>query len=186
MGHVDMDIQQAISRCLAGDRPAFAELHAAHAPGIGAFFLRSGFAPADAEDLTQETFLRAFRSLATFDADKAAFVTWLGTIARNVARKQWQRRRPEVDIDADFAQDVLSDDSDVVADIADTEALGALGGCVGALDADMARLVRLRYVKALTTRGIAKELGIPESTARLRLADAHQRLQRCMKGKGFL
>ena len=186
MGHVDMDIQQAISRCLAGERPAFAELHAAHAPGIGAFFLRSGFAPADAEDLTQETFMRAFRSLATFDADKAAFSTWLGTIARNVARKQWQRRRPAQEIDDELAQNVLADENDPLADMANTEALDALVRCMEALDADLARLVRLRYVQALTTRGIAKELGIPESTARLRLTDAHQRLQRCMNGKGFL
>ena len=55
------------------------------------FLGRMGFGQAQAEDLAQETFLRAWQSLAQYDAKQAAFSTWLFTIARNLAINERSR-----------------------------------------------------------------------------------------------
>ena len=191
----DPDIPRLISRCLAGERDAFVELHAAHAAAVAAFFRRGGFDGGLAEDLTQETFLRAWRSLNTFDADKATFRTWLAAISRNVARREWSRRTPErfgerfdEHFDKKLAGDVFAEPGDFADNLADAETLAGLNDCVDRLaqqDAEAARLIRLRYVDALTTRGLAARLNIPESTVRLKLSQAHGQLEKCMKTKGF-
>jgi DNA-directed RNA polymerase specialized sigma24 family protein len=54
------------------------------------------------------------------------------------------------------------------------------------LSPDVANLVRLRYVEARTTRGVGQAAGLPESTVRLRLAEARNLLERCLRGKGVL
>ena len=68
----------------AVDDAAFAALHAAHARHVKAFFLRCGFGAADADDLTQETFVLAFRGLSMFDPARGEFRPWVGAIARNL------------------------------------------------------------------------------------------------------
>jgi len=189
----DPDISTLVARCLDGERDAFWEIHQAHAAAVAAFFRRSGFDTALADDLAQETFLRAWRSLNTFDANKANFRTWLAAIARNVARREWRRRpateRYDTLFDENLAADVLAGPDDFADHLAQAETLAGLNDCIERLasrDDDAATLIRLRYVDALTTRGLAARLGIPESTVRLKLAQAHGQLEKCMKTKGFL
>ena len=189
----DPDISTRIARCLAGERDAFVEVHKAHAAAVAAFFRRGGFDAALADDLTQETFLRAWRSLKTFDAGKASFRTWLAAIARNVARREWWRRpaseRFAPLFDEQLAADVLAEPGDFADHLADAETLAGLNDCVDRLaqrDEAAATLIRLRYVEALTTRGLAARLNLPESTVRLKLAQAHGQLETCMAKKGFL
>jgi RNA polymerase sigma-70 factor, ECF subfamily len=57
------------------------------------FFARFGFAAAAREDLAQETFLRAFRALASFDPARGSLAGWLFTIARNLAANERERTR---------------------------------------------------------------------------------------------
>ncbi len=172
------------ARCLDGDEAAFGALHAACAGRIKAYFLRAGFPVADADDLTQEVFVRAFKSLRTFDPARGAFRTWLAAIARNVARRQWGRRSAPEDFDPILAEDVFAVDTGPTAE-ADEEA-AALSECIDALPAELGRVLHLRYVKGMTTRGIAAAAGIPEATVRLRLKETLSLLQGCLKAKGFL
>ncbi len=178
--------EELVERCRRGDRAAFESLYAAHAGRIKAYLLRSGFSPADADDQSQETFLRAYRSLATFDAARGTFAGWLGAIARNVARRHWNRRADARDFDPDLAERTLAAADNPHADAARREQADAVRDCVGRLPDELARIVRLRYVEARTTRGVAAAAGIPEATVRLRLAEARAALARCLKGKGVL
>jgi RNA polymerase sigma-70 factor (ECF subfamily) len=57
------------------------------------FFARFGFAAEAREDLAQETFLRAFRALSSFDAARGSLAAWLFTIARNLAASERGRTR---------------------------------------------------------------------------------------------
>src|SRR5689334_12637136 len=57
------------------------------------FFARFRFAPAAREDLAQETFLRAFRSLSSFDPARGSLAAWLFAIARNLAADERERAR---------------------------------------------------------------------------------------------
>ena len=151
---------------------------------IAAYFRRSGFRQADADDLLQETFLRVCRSLHTFDAGRGAFGVWLATIARNVARKAWGRRREPDSFDPEIAEDVLAGPDNPGHDAAQREEVDALRDCVEQLPEGLRRIVRLRYVEARTTRGVSGATGIPEATVRLRLSEARQKLEQCLRLKG--
>ncbi len=175
-----------IAQCLAGELNAFESLYTAHAGRVKGYFLRSGFGDGDAEDLTQQTFVRAYKSLGTFNAERGSFRTWLGAITRNVARRQW-RKAPGADLlDPELAEVMFTDHSSPHADSETREAIGALGVCMDRLEPDLAAVVQLRYVEGLTTRGIAERTTMPESTVRLRLGQAFDQLRRCMETKGFL
>jgi len=74
-----------------GDRAAFATLLERHVHRVHHFVLRSTNAPADADDVVQEVFLRVWNSAASFAADKANFSTWLTRIARNLCIDSYRR-----------------------------------------------------------------------------------------------
>lgn len=180
------DLRQLIARAADGDRAAFDALHAAAAGRVRAYLLRSGFAAADADDLSQETFLRAFKGLKTFDPAKGAPLTWIGTIARNVARRQWQKRKDPDRFDPGLAEEMFAAGSDPSQRPEAREEVAAVRGCVDALPVELARIIRLRYVDALTTRAIATAIDMPEATVRLRLTEAGELLQECLARKGFV
>lgn len=88
-----MNIDEVLARIHAGDRHAFAAIvERFHGPLFG-YLGRMGVRAAEAEDLAQETFLRAWTQLGTFDARRGAFSTWLFTIARNLAVNELSRRQ---------------------------------------------------------------------------------------------
>ncbi len=175
-----------VARCLRGDEDAFAALYRTHVGPVAAYFGRSGFGAADVDDLVQRTFVRAYRSLRTFDASRGTFGVWLAAIARNVARKRWRRRREPEHFDPELAEAVLPSPDDPGAVAADREAVAAVRACVEALPPDLARIVRLRYVEGRTTRGIAAAEGMAEATVRARLGEARDLVARCLKAKGVL
>ncbi len=178
--------RELAQRCQRGDPSAYERLYVLHAGRIGAYFRRSGFAPADAEDLMQETFTNAFTSVKTFDPERGSFGAWLAAIARNVARKHFSRRPRPDHFDPDLAEAtfVAGDNPGLASQL--REEIEAVRACVAALPEELAGIVRLRYVDGRTTRGIAAATGMPEATVRLRLAEARQSLQRCLREKGIL
>lgn len=177
---------QLISRARAGDAAGYQGLYDRHARRIAAYFSRSGFARADADDLLQETFSRAFRSLGSFDESRGAFGTWLSAIARNVARRRWARRPAPESFDPELAEDVLGVCDNPGETAAQREEIDAVRGCVASLPAELGRIVRLRYVEGRTTRGVAEAAGMPEATVRSRLNEAHALLGRCLRDKGVI
>lgn len=74
-----------------GDRAAFTTLLERHVHRVHHFVLRSTNAPADAEDLVQEVFLRVWNNARSFAADRANFSTWLIRIARNLCIDTYRR-----------------------------------------------------------------------------------------------
>ncbi len=83
---------ELVRRAIAGERRAFDELYHAHAAGVYRLITRLVGAGADRDDLVQQAFLEAFRSLPKFRGD-AAFATWLHRIAVNVAYQHLRRRK---------------------------------------------------------------------------------------------
>lgn len=175
-----------VRRCNAGDDEAYHLLYQAHAGRIKVYFRRSGFLTPDVDDLTQDTFARAFRSLGGFEPARGPFGGWLSAIARNVARKHWARRASAETMDPELAEDMLSSPDNAGHSVQTLEELDALGLCIEALPAELAEIVRFRYVAGMTTRGIATATGIAEATVRLRLAESLSLLRTCMAGKGHI
>ena len=93
-----MDILAIIDRIMNGDRQAFARLVAHYQRPLFGFLGRMGLSQGMAEEIAQETFLRAWKHLGEFRPDVAKFSTWLFAIARNLALHELERaaRRHEV------------------------------------------------------------------------------------------
>ena len=175
-----------VSRALAGDGGAFDSLYNAHARRVKVYFLRSGFGPAEADDLTQDTFIRVYRSLRTFDPRRGRFSLWVSTIAKNVARRRWSRRKQADNLDPELAEDVVAGGENPRTEASAREEVEAVQDCISRLEPELQEVVRLRYVRGLTTRGIGEQLDMPEATVRLRLKEAQGRLQHCLQAKGVM
>ena len=83
-----MDDSQAVNalvrRCVAGDAAAWQEIVQQYNRRIYNICYRFSGSPDDASDLTQEVFIKMYRTLATFDTTRASFMTWVTTVTRNL------------------------------------------------------------------------------------------------------
>jgi RNA polymerase sigma-70 factor (ECF subfamily) len=137
-----------------------------------------------AEDLAQETFVKAFRNLAAFDTTRR-LSSWLFRIAHNAAVDAARRRRPPtVAIDAgDPAHEPAGPDT---GDPVERVALGrALATALASLRHDQRAAIVLRYEDGLPFEDIAHILNIPESTARSHVHRGRKELARAMSAAGW-
>lgn len=94
MGRMEMDDAAAVAEAQAGNRDAFRLLVERHSRGIFRLGFRMTGNEADAEEVVQESFLRAYRSLGRFQA-RSSFSTWLHRIAANCALDLLGRRKQD-------------------------------------------------------------------------------------------
>lgn len=92
-GEADDRLGSLLAQAQAGDPDAFSEIVRLHTDRVYQLLWRWTGNRADAEDLTQETFLRAYASLGRLDPARP-FLPWLYTIARRAAASHWRRARP--------------------------------------------------------------------------------------------
>jgi len=182
---MDRTDTELVAGIMLGDESASRELYRRYARRARAFFLRTGFSPPDADDLTQDTFVRGYRALHTFDAARGPFYGWFQAIATNVARRAFRKADRE-NFDISLADDVFAGADGAGGPAEEREELTALDESIKALDPESARLVRLRYVDGRTTRGIAAETGLPEATVRWRLRKALEHLEKDLNAKGII
>lgn len=159
-----------------GDERAFAELYKSYAPMLARYFARHGKRPADAADLTQETFLRLHRSREDFRAGEAVR-PWLFTIARNVCHDHGRRaqRRPEALCEVDAFEAPAVDHEHHALDRA--ERSEALSCALSQLSAADRRLVDEHWFDERAFSEIASREGVRCSTLRVRAHRACQRLR---------
>src|SRR3984957_8169130 len=84
-----------VSRCLRGDEPAWEELVRVHTRRVYGLCFRFTNSGSEAQDLTQEVFLRVFRTLKTFRSTEGSFATWLARVTRNLLIDNYRRTRQE-------------------------------------------------------------------------------------------
>lgn len=125
----------------------------------------------EAEDIAQEALLRAWRRRSTL-RDRGARKQWLAAIVRNEAFRQYNRRRPDPIPPEDY--ELGADDERVLAMVERADLHAALRR----LDQRDRLLVSLRYGEDLTQAGIARRLGIPEGTVKVRLHRVRAKLRR--------
>ncbi len=177
---------ELIEQCLRGDQTSCSLLYSTYAGLVRAYLQRCGFGSTDADDLTQEVFVRVFKSLKTFKPAKGTFRQWLGAITRNVARKRWRRRPEPENFDPELAEEVFATYGNPGQTPEAREEVDAVRLCVQTLPADLTRIIRLRFVQGRTTRGIASAIEMAEATVRLRLKEAVALLESCLRDKGVL
>jgi RNA polymerase sigma factor (sigma-70 family) len=102
--------ERLMARCAKGDTSAFDELYRRYAAFIGNFVARKISDRGQAEDVTQEVFLRLYRSAAGFDPSRQ-LRRWLFTIAANEVRRYWSRNsRSPLSLSRNAANDGSSAD----------------------------------------------------------------------------
>jgi RNA polymerase sigma-70 factor, ECF subfamily len=152
---------------LEGDRDTFAPLVDRYKRGIANFIGASVRDASDVADLTQETFLRAYAHLATFNPALGRFSTWIYQIARNVVRTHLGKsaRRPVVapipeDQTLENAVPDLSRESDPAGTLLREEAERQLAAALAELPERMRTVLALRYFDNMEYQTIATTLGL--------------------------
>jgi RNA polymerase sigma-70 factor (ECF subfamily) len=164
-----------VERARNGDRTAFEELVRLHAVGVHAVVVRLCADAGEAEEVTQETFLRAWRGINGFHGDSQLF-TWLYRIAVNEAKRRIERRAEQdaSSLEEDRGRDAADwrPPPDVAAEQRDLRA--ALEAAVRALHPDYRAPLILRDIEGIRTAEAARILELSEGAFKSRLHRARQ------------
>ncbi|GMU82520.1 MAG: sigma-70 family RNA polymerase sigma factor [Phycisphaerales bacterium] len=166
---------ELVERCKRGDREAQRTLYEQTSQRVFRLLTRMTRSAEIAEDLAQETYLKAFSAIATFD-QRSAVHTWLYRIAVNEAL-QWLRRRKPTLLDPEIAAarpDPRNNGHDSGAHLDIEEAMAAL-------DPTERAMLLLRYQEGLDYRAIAEVTEVAMGTVGSRLNRAREQLRELLK-----
>ena len=167
--------QDLIERCRAGEREAQHELFEQTSVRIYRLLLRMTGNPADASDLTQETYVKGLQRIEQFDGH-SAIASWFYRIAMNEAlqfrRRQSTGRLKIQDLAPNRPTEAQGSATDLRLD---------LEGALVELPSDDQALLLLRYQEELDYRGIAEVLDCAEGTVASRLNRARERLREVLR-----
>ena len=170
-------IKTLCRRAKKADENAACELLKIYYAEVYAYLRRLCGSRDDAEDLTQQTFLKAWSSLDGF-AGRSKFSTWLYRIAHNTYI-DWQRRNTgsTQSCPDQWWQECIDQNSGPFANLAERQLAQRLYEAVGRLDEDKKHVVHLHYYQGLSLRETAKVLNIATSTVKYRLREVFKALR---------
>jgi len=182
---LDLDAS-LVQRCLAGDETGWETLVRTHTRRVYGLCYRFTGTDSEAQDLTQEVFLRVFRMLKTFRSTEGSLATWLARITRNLLIDHYRRTRH------DRVTDSLEDQLPVLEEsvaasarpdgmVAGREASELLQAALQKLSPDLRETVILRDLQEMEYREIAQVLDIPEGTVKSRLNRGRAELARILR-----
>jgi RNA polymerase sigma-70 factor (ECF subfamily) len=180
---------ELVRRFNGGDESAFAEIMSRHQSRIFAAAMGLLHNHADAEEITQDTFVRAHRGLTRFRGDSSV-ATWLHRIAVNLARNRYwyffrRRRHATLSLDASVGEegearfsDLLSSaEPDPSQESTRNEFVSAVETCMEKLEPSHRNILTMRTVLDQSYEAIAAKLGINVGTVKSRIARARERLR---------
>jgi RNA polymerase sigma-70 factor (ECF subfamily) len=181
-------------RCRKGDSVAWAELVRTQHRRIYALCYRFTGDPADADDLTQDVFLKVHRNLDNFDSAKGSFNTWLTTLARNLLVDHFRRSRGDRatdSLDANWQGDddgpqplsAKLEDSrpSAYAQAANQQLSQIIQKALCELSPELREAVVLRDLQDLDYKEIAEVLRVPEGTVKSRISRGRAELARLLE-----
>jgi RNA polymerase sigma-70 factor (ECF subfamily) len=188
----DPQTGQLVRRCLAGDSSAWEEIVRLHNRRIYNLCYRFTNSPDDAQDLTQDVFIRVYRTLASYNVEKGAFTTWLTTLTRNLLVDHFRRSKQDRvtdSIDAGLREeedslslsDQLEDPGPSPDDrLASKETQKVVQGALQRLSPDLREAVILRDLQDMDYKEIAAVLRVPEGTVKSRINRGRMELARLL------
>jgi RNA polymerase sigma-70 factor (ECF subfamily) len=184
-GAVDQDLE-LLQRCLSGENSAWEALLRVYTRKIYNFCYRFTGRAEEAEDLTQEVFIKIFQTLRSFDASQGSFSTWLHRVARNHLVDHYRRTRKDrvtasIEDDLETIQEKPSPGADPAGHLEVRERKEQLQRGLDRLSPDLREAVVLRDLHDLDYLEIAKVLGVPEGTVKSRINRGRLELARVLK-----
>ena len=176
-----------VARCLRGDETAWEELVRLHTRKVYGLCYRFTNSASEAQDLTQDVFLRVFRTLRTFRAAEGSFATWLARLTRNLLIDHYRRTRQERVTDSLEDQLPVIEEGGATASVrpdaavAGREASDILQATLQKLSPDLREAVILRDLQEMEYREIASVLAIPEGTVKSRINRGRAELARLLR-----
>jgi len=179
-----------VGRCLSGDAAAWEAIVRQYNRRIYNVCYRFAGTAEDAEDLTQEVFIKMYRTLNSYDASKGAFITWVTTIARNLLVDHFRRSKhdrltdslesaPAGDQDAPTLGEQLPDlGPSPDAGVQTQERQRTVHLALQKLSPELREAVILRDLQELEYREIAQVLRVPEGTVKSRINRGRAELAR--------
>lgn len=178
---VQTNDQRWAEQAAAGDENAFRELYHAHVRPV--YWIAHGIlgTAADAEDVTQETFVTAWRKLAGLELRGESILPWLATICRFQAANRLRQRRRDQAHTADAVDETLPATVDVEDQVITTALAERIASEVGTLSELDREIFRLCAAEGYAYQAAAEELGISHAVVRNRLSRVRTRLRGAVK-----
>jgi RNA polymerase sigma-70 factor (ECF subfamily) len=192
MANIGLDADSTlVERCLSGDDAAWEQLVRLHTRRVYGLCYRFTGRDSEAQDLTQDVFLRVFRALGGFRSTEGSFATWLTRLTRNLLIDHYRRTRNErvtdsIDEQLPRVEQGSSTQSFGSASRPDTalagrEASEMLQAALAKLSPDLRETIILRDLQEMEYREIAQVLAIPEGTVKSRLNRGRAELARLLR-----
>lgn len=175
-----------VERCLRGDEAAWETLVRAHTRRVYGFCYRFTGKESEAQDLTQEVFLRVFRSIKSYRSDEGAFATWLARLSRNLLIDHYRRTKQDratesIEEQLPMIEERTAASAQPERMLAGREASEALQAALGRLSPDLREAVILRDLQEMEYREIAEVLKVPEGTVKSRINRGRAELARVLR-----
>jgi len=193
---LEQDWTQIVRRSIDGDSGAWAEMVRTHQKRVYGLCYRFTGNAADAEDLTQDVFLKIYMNLGSFDATRGSLPVWITTMTRNLLvdnfrRTRNQRATSSLDDGWDQADELRPHRSaaDRLADAgpsphesaARSELQKMVQRALKKVSVELREAVILRDLQDLDYKEIAQVLGIPEGTVKSRISRGRAELARLLE-----
>jgi RNA polymerase sigma-70 factor (ECF subfamily) len=178
--------QQLVERCLAGEDFAWEELIRVHTRRVYGICYRFTGSDSEAQDLSQDVFLRVYRSLGSFRPKEGSFSVWLSRLTRNLLIDHYRKTRLQRATDSIEEQlPVLEQKGSPVnrtdALLASREAGELIQQALNKLSPELRETVILRDLEEMEYREIAGVLQVPEGTVKSRLNRGRAELARLLR-----
>ena len=182
-----------VSRCLQGDAQAWELLVRSQQRRVYGLCYRFTGSPTEAEDLTQDVFLKVYRNLRSFDPVKASFGVWLSALTRNLLVDHYRRSRLERASESLDEPSTADEDGPTRAErlpdgapgqerhIAGVELRAKVQAALARISPELREAVILRDLEDLDYREIADVLCIPQGTVKSRISRGRAELARLLK-----
>jgi RNA polymerase sigma-70 factor (ECF subfamily) len=182
-----------VRRCIAGDATAWEDIVQRYHRRIYNICYRFAGTSDDAQDLTQEVFIKMYRTLPSYDGSKGAFMTWVTTVTRNLLvdhfRKSKQDRMtdsldsaPSEHEDAQPLSTQIADPSKSAHDqVQSRETRDAVHQALQKLSPELREAVILRDLQDMDYKEIAGALRVPEGTVKSRINRGRAELARLLQ-----
>jgi RNA polymerase sigma-70 factor, ECF subfamily len=175
-----------VERCLSGHDAAWEDLVKLHTRRVYAICYRFTSSDAEAQDLTQDVFLRVYKNLKSFRSGEGSFVVWLTRLTRNLLIDHYRRTRQDRVTESIEDQTAALEEKTATLSRTDSmlagrEASEILQGALRKLSPELRETVILRDLEELEYREIAQVLNVPEGTVKSRLNRGRAELARLLK-----